>query len=123
MPPQIGGTLIPDDIANKGQVYMYSPPRTVTKNGRGLAVTAGYATLIWTYQYLHQGQFDWWYTTLLGDDASRQYTGNGTTKLYNQQNVLTDHDSCIVHRPVYERTDGDMYYGVTVLIDRLVTTA
>ena len=116
---QIGGTAIPASMNYRGLSYRFEPPRVVRKNGQGLAVTAGAARLTWTWAYITQTEWNWWYTALLTGLASKEFTGTGTTRLYNDLNVETAYNHCIVFRPVAETVLFEEYRNVTVQIEQI----
>ena len=120
--PQIGGNVIPETMAFRGLQYLYDPG-ILLRNGKATAIQRPFATLVWVWSMLDQPEFDWWYTTLLGNEASQEFSGAGTTKLFNNLNVLTDHDRCTVYRPTYGFTNGSLYRQVQIEIGRLVVSS
>lgn len=114
---QIGGITVPGSMASRGEVYQFSPPRVVRRNGEGVGVTAGAASLAWRWARLSQTEYDWWYQTVLSGLASKAISG--ATRLYNERNVETAFTWCVVHRPVVETVTGGEYLGVTLEITEI----
>jgi hypothetical protein len=117
MAVQIGGVAVPTTMAGRGQIYLFQPPKVVRRNGEGLAVTAGAATVVWKWARLTQSEWNWWYTTLLTGLASKAFTSG--IRLVNNLNVETAYNACVVHRPVAETVTGADYLGVTVEITQI----
>lgn len=97
-------------------VYVFSPAKEVRTNGRGEAVTAGYASAKWTWTYTTYQDYYWLAQFLCGGLASRRFT---SAKLYNEHDELTDFTHCIVKRPTFEDRSGLEYLNVTLIIERI----
>ena len=117
MAMQIGGVTIPASMSGRGEIYQFNPPRVVRRNGEGVGVTAGAASLVWRWARMTQTEYDWWHQTVLTGLASKAITG--TTRLMNERNVETVYSYCVVHRPVAEGVTGAEYLSVTVEITEI----
>lgn len=111
---QINSTAIPSPMDERG-VYSFAVP-VLTRNGRGAAIAAPYATLTWQFDYLALDTtgLAWWVTTLLSGALSAEYT---QAKFFNHLGVLTTYTHCIVQRPIYARLQDGLAWDVTVQID------
>jgi hypothetical protein len=113
---KLNNITIPDSIANRGQ-YRYEPPETLGENGRGEAVAAPYARVVWKFNHMTLSDYTWWRTTLLGGAASLTCSSN--TQLVNDLQAAVN-CTCVVHRPTYERIQNGLYMNVEVRIERIV---
>ena len=109
---QINSTAIPSPMDERG-VYVFAVP-VLSRNGRGAAIAAPYATLTWQFDYLTLTELAWWVTTLLGGALSGEYT---QAKFFNHLGALTTYTHCIVQRPTYSRFQDGLAWDVTVQID------
>lgn len=116
MAMDIGGNSIPDYVENYGRGYKFVRPEILRRNGQGAAIVAGYSKIEWTFDYMTPQQYAWWRTTLLTGLDSKSFA---TSNFYNDLQVLTEYDSCVVLRPDYERISNGYYENVTVLIDQI----
>jgi hypothetical protein len=118
MTVQINSVAIPSTMVDRGESYVFNPPRVVRQSGIGEDVTAGASSIVWRWTRMTTAEYVWWYTTLLGGAASATFP-SGTTRLVNNLGTETVYTYCVVHRPVYERQTGGEYLGVTVVIDQI----
>jgi hypothetical protein len=97
--------------------YLPKPPEVIRSNGAGAAVSAGYASLTWTWPSMVLGDvnggFTWWYTTLLAGLPSKTFA---TASLYNDLWVLTSYTNVVVYRPTFESISGGLFKNVVVEI-------
>lgn len=109
----IGGTTIPDNIANSGE-YTYEQP--TVKNGAGADVATGYATVTWRFRILTKTQYEWITNTLLTGLRSKTFAA---AQLYDDNYTLTTFASAVVHRPKARTYRGGHVIDVVWLIDGL----
>jgi len=112
---QIDGTTIPSTFNNRGR-YAWKDAPIVARNGRGEAVTAGGASVTWTFDMLNATEFAWWYTTVLAGAASKLCSNN---RLWNALGTETAYSSAIVLRPEWERVQAGAYWNVTIKIEQI----
>lgn len=109
----IGGTTIPDAIANSGE-YQYTRP-TVT-NGAGEEIETGYGTVTWHFNILTKTNYQWITQTLLAGARSKTFTA---AQLYDDNFTLTSFSSAVAHRPKAKTYRGGHVIDVTWIIDGL----
>ena len=109
----IGGTTIPDAIANSGE-YVYERP-TVT-NGAGLEVETGYGKVTWRFRILTKANYQWITNTLLGGARSKAFA---SAQLYDDNFTLKSFTSAVAHRPKARTYRGGHVVDVVWVIDGL----
>ncbi len=109
---------MPSPMDTKGR-YVWNTPEILRRNGEGVAVIAGFASVVWTFTALRLADYQWWTITLLQRQASRQF-GNGTTLVdHNGNNIIVK--SCVVEMPTYDYASNGWCNNVTVNIKRIIT--
>ena len=112
----IDGNTIPVDLAARG-TYQFRPPEILIKNGKGLPVTGGTATLTWTFSFMTQAEWDFWSTTVLGGAPGKECSG--LTQLYDHDKTLTTFTRCVVLRPEWDRIENGLFRDVVVTIEQI----
>lgn len=112
---QIAGNRIPEPMASRGR-YIWQPPEIMARNGRGVAVTAPYATITWSWEWLRLEDYSWWIETVLGNAASLTIT-SGTLLVDHLQRLVVV--TGVLYRPSYEYISGGLYRRVELRIERV----
>ena len=112
---QINNKDIQAPMDEKGS-YKFNPAPVVAKNGAGIAITAGYASITWSWPWLSKADFQWWITTLLAGAAAAEYS---QAKFLDNTGTLTSYTHCIVNRPDYERMENGVFLNVTISIEAI----
>ena len=110
----LGGTTIPTTIDDHGR-YIYAK-EVLRYNGDGEAVTAGYATVTWTFPTMLMTDYTWIRDTLLGGAFSVKYT---SAQLKDDRGTLTSFTNAVASRPTYEYASNGLVYNVTWEIRRI----
>lgn len=116
MTVSINGTQIPAPMRDRGFPI---PKRFGEKVDNGLAetVTAGLASLTWTFPSMSLADWQWWTTTILNGQPSLQCPA----VLWNDQRVETSYSSVIVRYPdPPDKVRNGRLYNVVIKIDTMV---
>lgn len=114
MTMSIGGNAMDFEVENCAYAFVRFP--VTEKNGLGLAVSSGYATITLNYPYLSLAGMQYWATTICTGLASKAHT---VASLYNDLSVLTAYTNLVVFYPTYEAIEGVYYRGVVVKIEQV----
>lgn len=109
----VGGSVVLTELENRGTGYKFNPPEIIRRNGFGLAVTSGGASITWKHDWLPKAEFLWWRTTLLSGAASKSFS---SAVFYDETQTLTSYSYCVVDRPEYEYISYGVYYNVVINI-------
>ena len=112
----VGGAVVLTDLENRGKGYKFIRPEIVRRNGLGLAVTSGYASIEWSHDWLPKAEYLWWRTTLLSGAASKSFT---SASLYDDTQTLTSYSYCVVEAPTYDSISYGVYYNVMIRITNI----
>lgn len=112
---QINSNDILAPMDEKG-AYKFNPAPVVAKNGAGLAITAGYATVTWSWPWLSKADFQYWITTVCAGTAAKEFT---QCKFVDNTGTLQTYSHCIVNRPDYEKIENGVFWNVTITIEAI----
>jgi hypothetical protein len=113
---QLNGVAVPASMASRG-IYKFNAPAIIGYNGQGDLVTAGYATVDWTFSTLTATEFAYWETTLLAGAASKRLTNN---RLWNRLMAETAYSELVLERPEFENYNGNRYRNVAIRMTQVI---
>ena len=109
---------VPSPMDTRGR-YLFTPPKTQRYNGEGLAVPAGYASVVWTFPYLKLTDYQWWRLTLMGSLSVTSVKFVAGTVLKNDFGDNINVSSCVVEIPKHDYASNGYYYNVVVNISKI----
>lgn len=115
MAPSINGINIPASVRDVGN-YIPTPYTEITNNGLGATVTAGLASVTWTFNSLEKTGFVWIATTLM---AGANFLSCPAVLPDDLDNEIS-YSSVIVRRPTFNRRANGLYIDVQWRIDTMV---
>lgn len=114
MAMSIGGTSLPSTIEDRGR-YLYRK-EVLRYNGDGEAVTAGYATITWTFEFMDMSDYTWIRDTLLGGAFNYKFS---SASLLDDKGATISPTNAVVNRPTYEYAANGSVENVTWIIDKV----
>lgn len=114
MAMSIGGTALPSTIDGRGR-YLYNK-EVLRYNGDGEAVTAGYAKITWTFEFMSMSDYTWIRDTLLSGAFSAKFS---SASLTDDKGGTVSATNAVVYRPTYEFAQNGSVENVTWIIDKV----
>lgn len=114
MAMSLGGTSIPTSINDRGR-YLYKK-EVLRTNGDAEAVTAGYATVTWTFEWMTMSDYTWIRDTLLGGAQSYKFS---SASLVDDKGATISPTNAVAYRPTYEFASNGNVENVTWEIKRI----